>query len=147
MESNEYIQGNQNCIAIKILDENDQVKENVSNENDDDSPSQDQEIKFEEVEVEEEVAAKSCRTKEEGGQGNQNDSDNDSAIEENRQVEENTIEGYYESFSSKSLKETLQFQKKNIFDFPSWEENIHPLTLEKRAVKDTIIAIASFLLR
>ena len=86
--------------------------------------------------------------------GASNDKDSQSHAEEGRQeveqsnqVKEKTIEGYYESLSSKSFKETLKFHKENILHLPSREENIHPLTLEERTRIDTIIAVALFILR
>ena len=68
-------------------------------------------------------------------------------VEESNQVKEKTVEGYYESISSKSFNETLKFHKENILHLPSMEENVHPLTLEERTRIDTIIAIAMFLMR
>ena len=57
------------------------------------------------------------------------------------------IKDYFDSFQSKSFIETLQFQKENFIEFPASEENIHPLTLEKRTRKDTIIALVLFFMR
>ena len=66
---------------------------------------------------------------------------------DNDHDQEKNIKNYYESLEGKSFFETLQFQKENFFELPASDENVHPLTLEKRTSTDMIIALALFFMR
>ena len=83
---------------------------------------------------------------EEGNQEMETETANDRKAD-NSHDQENKIEDYYESLKDKSLLEALQFQRENFFELPVSDDNVHPLTLEKRTIKDAIIAIVLFFMR
>ena len=66
---------------------------------------------------------------------------------ENDHDQEKNIMNYYESLKGKFFFEALQFQKEHFFELPAKDENVHPLTFEKRTETDTIIALALFIVR
>ena len=66
---------------------------------------------------------------------------------DNDHDEEKKIEDYLESCRRPTFLQTLQFQTKNFITFPASDENVHPLTREKRTEKEAIIALVLFFTR
>ena len=85
-------------------------------------------------------------SREEGDQEMETETANE-RMADNGHDQEKKIENYLESLGGKSLFEILQFQKENFFELPVSDDNVHPLTLEKRTIKDAIIAIVLFFMR